>query len=73
MSDVKIPFAKVREFMKKYDDDPIYKSARARLGQAFFYEFKDELEKVVDPTLFYTNCYFEAREIIYLKYTEFDQ
>ena len=71
MSDVKIPFAKVREFMKKYEVDPIYKSCR--LGQAFFCEFKDELENVVDPTLFYTNRYFEAREIIYLKYTEFDQ
>ena len=71
MSDVKIPFAKVREFMKKYNEDPIYKSSR--LGQAFFCEFKDELEKVVDPTLFYANNYFEAREIIYLKYTEFDQ
>lgn len=71
MSDVKIPFAKVREFMKKYEVDPIYKSCR--LGQAFFCEFKDELEKVVDPTLFYANHYFEAREIIYLKYTEFDQ
>ena len=71
MSDVKIPFAKVHEFMTKYEVEPMYKSAR--LGQAFFQAFKDELGKVVDPDLFYTNRYFEAREIIYLKYTEFDQ
>lgn len=71
MSDVKIPFAKVHEFMVKYEVDPIYKSVR--LGQAFFHAFKDELEKVVDPDLFYTSNYFEARKTIYLKYTEFDQ
>ena len=71
MSDVKIPFAKVRDFMAKYEVNPIYKSVR--LGQAFFHAFKDVLEKVVDPDLFYANHYFEARRIIYLKYTEFDQ
>lgn len=69
MSDVKIPFAKVHEFMMKYEVDPIYKSCR--LGQAFFHAFKDELEKVTDPDLFYTSNYFEARKTIYLKYTEF--
>ena len=71
MSDVKIPFAKVHEFMTKYEVDPIYKSCR--LGQAFFHACKDELGKVVDPELFYTSNYFEARKTIYLKYTEFDQ
>ena len=71
MSDVKIPFAKVHEFMTKYEVDPMYKSVR--LGPAFFCEFEDELKKVVDPDLFYTNNYFEARKTIYLKYTEFDQ
>ena len=71
MSDVKIPFAKVHEFMTKYEVDPMYKSVR--LGQAFFCEFKDDLEKVVDPDLFYTSNYFEARKTIYLKYTEFSK
>ena len=71
MSDVKIPFAKVHEFMIKYEVDPMYKSCR--LGQAFFHVFKDELEKVVDPELFYANSYFEARKTIYLKYTEFSK
>ena len=71
MSDVKIPFAKVHEFMTKYEVEPMYKSAR--LGQAFFHAFKDELEKVVDPDLFYTSNYFEARKTIYLKYTEFSK
>ena len=71
MSDVKIPFAKVHEFMTKYEVDPIYKSSR--LGQAFFCEFKEELEKVVDPDLFYASSYFEARKTIYLKYTEFSK
>ena len=70
MSDVKIPFAKVHEFMVKYELDPMYKSVR--LGQAFFHAFK-ELEKVVDPDLFYTSNYFDARKIIYLKYTEFSK
>ena len=71
MSDVKIPFAKVHEFMTKYDVDAMYKSVR--LGQAFFQAFKDELEEVVDPDLFYTSNYFEARKTIYLKYTEFSK
>ena len=47
----------------------MYKSVR--LAQAFFQAFKAELEKVVDPDLFYTSNYFEARKTIYLKYTEF--
>ena len=71
MSDVKIPFAKVHEFMIKYEVDPMYKSVR--LGQAFFHAFNDELKKVVDPDLFYTSNYFEARKTIYLKYTEFSK
>ena len=68
---VKIPFARVRAFFIRYETEPMYKTTR--LGQAFFIEFKDELLNVTDPNLFYASNYFEARDIIYLTYTEFDK
>lgn len=63
----RISFSDAVKFFKEYETDKSY--AHLRVGQAFINKFYTRL---VDPELFYANNYFEARNIIFSKYVEFE-
>ena len=63
----RVSFSAASKFLREYDTEPKYK--HLRLGQAFINEF---YPNAVNPELFYVSNYFQARNIIFADFVEFD-